>query len=104
MENFERELHGYFVKAEREVLAEELGRFDVDLPAVRIKKRDSVSAGLVRGGLCERGWSGACATEFVWQWEKPVNGHYVHWSYGRVVSPFQITSHNMTMKKGKPKC
>ncbi|MGH8523360.1 MAG: hypothetical protein ACREXY_03860 [Gammaproteobacteria bacterium] len=37
MENFERELHGYFVEAEREVLAEELGRFDVDLPGVRIK-------------------------------------------------------------------
>ena len=36
MENFERELHGYFVEAEREVLAEELGRFDIDLPAVRI--------------------------------------------------------------------
>jgi hypothetical protein len=37
MESFERELHGYFVEAEREVLAEELGRFDVDLPAVRIE-------------------------------------------------------------------
>jgi len=37
MENFERELHGYFVEAECEVLAEELGRFDVDLPAVRIE-------------------------------------------------------------------
>ncbi|MGH8488748.1 MAG: hypothetical protein ACREXS_07785, partial [Gammaproteobacteria bacterium] len=33
MEGFERELHEYFVAAEREVLAEELGRLDVDLPA-----------------------------------------------------------------------
>lgn len=37
MEGFERELHRYFVEAEREVLAEELGRFDVDLPGVRIE-------------------------------------------------------------------
>ncbi|MGH8655128.1 MAG: hypothetical protein ACREYE_24485 [Gammaproteobacteria bacterium] len=37
MESFERQLHAYFVAAEREVLAEELARFDVDLPAVRIE-------------------------------------------------------------------
>ncbi|MGH8524166.1 MAG: hypothetical protein ACREXY_08125 [Gammaproteobacteria bacterium] len=37
MESFERQLHAYFVEAEREVLAEELARFDVDLPAVRIE-------------------------------------------------------------------
>ena len=37
LESFERELHRYFVEAEREVLAEELARFDVDLPAVRIE-------------------------------------------------------------------
>ena len=36
MEGFERELHEYFMAAEREVLAEELGRLDVDLPAVTI--------------------------------------------------------------------
>ncbi len=36
MEDFERELHEYFVAAEREVLAEELARLDVDLPAVTI--------------------------------------------------------------------
>jgi hypothetical protein len=37
MEDFERELHGYFVAAEREVLAAELARLEVDLPAVRIE-------------------------------------------------------------------
>jgi hypothetical protein len=37
MEGFERELHRYFVAAEREVLAEELARLDVDLPAVTIE-------------------------------------------------------------------
>jgi uncharacterized protein YgbK (DUF1537 family) len=36
VEGFERELHEYFVAAEREVLAEELARLDVDVPAVRI--------------------------------------------------------------------
>ena len=36
MEDFERELHAYFVGAEQEVLAEELARLDVDLPAVTI--------------------------------------------------------------------
>jgi len=35
IEALERELHSYFVQAEREVLAEELARFDVDLPAVQ---------------------------------------------------------------------
>ena len=43
MEDFERELHGYFVGAEQEVLAEELARLDVDLPAVTIE-----------GKLCRR--------------------------------------------------
>ena len=33
MECFERELHEYVVAAEREVLAEELARLDVDLPS-----------------------------------------------------------------------
>jgi hypothetical protein len=37
MEGFERELHGYVVAVEREVLAEELTRLDVDLPAVTIE-------------------------------------------------------------------
>jgi hypothetical protein len=37
MAAFERELHGYFVAAEREVLAEELARFDVDLPTLEIE-------------------------------------------------------------------
>ncbi|MCI0558253.1 MAG: hypothetical protein MN733_07135 [Nitrososphaera sp.] len=37
MEGFERELHEYFVAAERKVLAEELARLDVDLPAVRLR-------------------------------------------------------------------
>ncbi|MCA1605465.1 MAG: hypothetical protein LC775_08365 [Acidobacteria bacterium] len=37
MECFERELHDYVVAAEREVLAEELVRLDVDLPAVTIE-------------------------------------------------------------------
>ena len=37
MECFERELHEYVVAAEREVLAEELVRLDVDLPAVTIE-------------------------------------------------------------------
>ncbi len=37
MECFERELHEYVVAAEREVLAEELARLDVDLPAVTIE-------------------------------------------------------------------
>lgn len=36
LEGFERELHEYFMAAEREVLAEELARLDVDLPAVTI--------------------------------------------------------------------
>jgi len=35
-EGFERELHGLFVVAEREVLGEELERLDVDLPQVMI--------------------------------------------------------------------
>jgi hypothetical protein len=35
-ECFERELHGYFVAAEREVLGEELARWDLDLPWVEI--------------------------------------------------------------------
>ena len=34
MECFERELHEYVVEVEREVLAEELARLDVDLPTV----------------------------------------------------------------------
>ena len=37
MERFERELHECFVATEREVLAEELARLDVDLPAVTIE-------------------------------------------------------------------
>ena len=37
MEGFERELHGYVVAVEQEVLAEELARLDVDLPAVTIE-------------------------------------------------------------------
>ncbi|MGH8470019.1 MAG: hypothetical protein ACREVY_13865 [Gammaproteobacteria bacterium] len=37
MERFERELHQYVVEVEREVLAEELARLDVDLPAVTIE-------------------------------------------------------------------
>ena len=37
MECFERELHEYVVAAERELLAEELARLDVDLPAVTIE-------------------------------------------------------------------
>jgi hypothetical protein len=37
MECFERELHEYVVEVEREVLAEELARLDVDLPAVMIE-------------------------------------------------------------------
>ena len=43
MEGFECELHEYFVAAGREVLAEELARLDVDLPAVTIE-----------GKLCRR--------------------------------------------------
>lgn len=39
LEGFERELHEYFMAAEREVLAEELARLDVDLPAVTIAGR-----------------------------------------------------------------
>jgi hypothetical protein len=35
LEAFERELHEVFIQAERDVLAEELARFDVDLPAVQ---------------------------------------------------------------------
>ena len=37
MECFERELHEYVVAVEREGLAEELARLDVDLPAVTIE-------------------------------------------------------------------
>ena len=37
MEGFERELHDYTVAVERELLAEELSRLDVDLPAVTIE-------------------------------------------------------------------
>ena len=37
MECFERELHEHFMGAEREVVAEELARLDVDLPAVAIE-------------------------------------------------------------------
>ena len=36
LEQFERELHTLFAAAEAEVVAEELARFDVDLPAVEI--------------------------------------------------------------------
>jgi len=39
MEGFEGELHAYFMAAEREVLAEELARLDVALPAVTIAGR-----------------------------------------------------------------
>lgn len=35
-EQFERQLHEYFVAAEREVLAEELARWDIDLPKLEI--------------------------------------------------------------------
>jgi len=37
IEGFERELHEYVVAVEQEVLAEELARLDVDLPAVTIE-------------------------------------------------------------------
>ena len=37
MECFERELHEYVAAVEREVLAEELARLEVDLPAVTIE-------------------------------------------------------------------
>jgi len=37
MECFEREFHEYVVAVEREGLAEELARLDVDLPAVTIE-------------------------------------------------------------------
>ena len=37
MEGFERELHDYAVAVERELLAEELSRLDVDLPTVTIE-------------------------------------------------------------------
>ncbi|MGH8471079.1 MAG: hypothetical protein ACREVJ_01130 [Gammaproteobacteria bacterium] len=37
MECFERELHEYVVEVEREMLAEELARLDVDLPVVTIE-------------------------------------------------------------------
>ncbi len=37
VEGFERELHEYFVGAEREVLAEELARLDVDIPSVMVE-------------------------------------------------------------------
>ena len=37
MECFERELHEYVLEVERDVLAEELARLDVDLPAVTIE-------------------------------------------------------------------
>ena len=36
LEVFERELHEYFAAAEREVLAEELSRFDIDVPGVEV--------------------------------------------------------------------
>ena len=35
-EHFERELHSYFVAAEREVLGEELSRWDLNVPIVEI--------------------------------------------------------------------
>ena len=37
LESFEQELHAVFAAAEAEAVAEELGRFDVDLPAVEIE-------------------------------------------------------------------
>jgi hypothetical protein len=60
MECFERELHEYVVAAEREVLAEELARLDVDLPAVTIE--GELYRQVVR---CERGGPGAGDAEFV---------------------------------------
>ena len=39
LEDFERELHALFTQAEREVLAEGLERFDVDVPYVLIDGR-----------------------------------------------------------------
>lgn len=41
-ESFERDVHALFVQAERELLAEQLQRFDVDVPAVTIAGRKHV--------------------------------------------------------------
>jgi hypothetical protein len=54
MECFERELHEYVAAVEREVLAEELARLDVDLPAVTIE--GEVYRQVVR---CEEGYVSA---------------------------------------------
>jgi len=54
MECFEREVHEYFVAAEREVLAEELARLDVDLRAVTVAG-ELYRGSTVSGDLCECG-------------------------------------------------
>ena len=53
---FEHELHEYVVAAEREVLAEEVARLDVDLPAVTIE--GEVYRQVVR---CEESYTSAAA-------------------------------------------
>jgi hypothetical protein len=69
MECFERKLHDYIVTVEREVLAEELARLDVDLPAVTMRcprpipgaSRVWTRPGPSRYGSPVR-WSGASTT------------------------------------------
>jgi len=37
LESFERELHAMFMAAEREVLGEEIGRLDIDVPVIEVE-------------------------------------------------------------------
>ena len=82
MECFERELHEYVAAVEREVLAEELARLEVDLPAVTIE--GEVYRQVVR---CEESYVSAAGPVRVTRscidaWGKG-SGQCARWSYGR---------------------
>ena len=82
MECFERELHDYIVAVEREVLAEELARLDVDLPAVTIE--GEVYRQVVR---CEETYTSAAGSVRVmrslYRRLGKGSGRCARWSYGR---------------------
>ena len=82
MECFERELHEYVVEVEREVLAEELARLDVDLPTVTIE--GELYRQVVR---CEESYTSAAGPVRVMRScigaGVKGSGRYAHWSYGR---------------------
>jgi phage baseplate assembly protein gpV len=82
MECLERELHEYVVEGEREVLAEELARLDVDLPTVTIE--GEVYRQVVR---CEETYTSAAGPVRVmrslYRRGGKGSGRRAHWSYGR---------------------